>query len=199
VSGGTPSSPMLIHDNYIQGGYTIKPGQGDASDGTYSYDWGFSGGGIIVDGYHGSDQGWINILNNQVVSTTNYGVAASIGHDINMNDNRVVSSGLLPDGVTHINANNIGEYGGYNVDQSELYNVSGMRNIIGWENNVGTGRNDWGNDNWVNFPETGADANIHLNGTATITLADERAEYATWQAKLAAARVTVGPSTSAGA
>ena len=39
LSGGTAASPILIHDNYIQGAYTINPAQGSYSNKTYSYDW----------------------------------------------------------------------------------------------------------------------------------------------------------------
>src|SRR3954452_15676696 len=75
-SSGSAASPMSIHDNYIQGAYTIKPAQADYSDGTYSYDWSYSGGGIILGDGVGSttaqDPAYVKVFNNQVVSTTNY-------------------------------------------------------------------------------------------------------------------------------
>src|SRR6185436_7803111 len=47
-SSGTSASPIQIHDNYLQGAYTIKPAQKNTSDGQWSYDWGYSGGGIML-------------------------------------------------------------------------------------------------------------------------------------------------------
>ena len=48
LSSGTAAIPILIHDNYIQGAYTINPAQGSYSNKTYSYDWSYAGGGILL-------------------------------------------------------------------------------------------------------------------------------------------------------
>ena len=39
-SSGTAASPLRIHDNYIQGAFTIRPWQGNTGDSTWDYDWG---------------------------------------------------------------------------------------------------------------------------------------------------------------
>jgi len=91
-SSGTASSPMLIHDNYIQGAYPADA----ANDGS------FTGGGIMVsDGNTGSastDTGHVRAYNNVVINTTNYGIAVSSGQDNAVYNNIVISSGLLPGG-----------------------------------------------------------------------------------------------------
>ena len=181
-SGGTAESPLRIHDNYVQGAYTIKPWQGSYSDDSYEYDWGYSGGGIMLgDG----SAAYVQAYDNQVVSTSNYGIAISAGHDLGFYRNRVVSSGLLPDGRP-ITGQNVGVYI-WDLHDSGIdafYNNSASDNLVGWMK--GTRRNDW----WI------PDATTFQNNTnwpGEITLATEEAELALWQAKLAAADVTVGP------
>ena len=113
LSSGTVASPLLIHDNYIQGAYTIKPWQGSPRDQTWDYDWGYSGGGLLLgDGpsrTRDEAAAFVRAERNQVVSTTNYGIAIAAGHDIEFSHNRVVSHGALPDGRA-IKAQNVGAY-----------------------------------------------------------------------------------------
>ena len=106
-SSGTQASPIAIHDNYIQGAYTIKPWQSDYSDGVWKYKWSYAGGGIMLG--DGEGAAFVKAFNNQVVSTTNYGIAIYSGHDMEFFNNRVLSSGLLPDGRT-IARQNVGVY-----------------------------------------------------------------------------------------
>src|SRR5207244_2617275 len=67
-TSGTPDDPFKIHDNYIDGGYPYNPAGSDE----------YTGGGIML-----SDQGsaFISAYRNQVLDTTNYGMAISSGHD----------------------------------------------------------------------------------------------------------------------
>jgi hypothetical protein len=187
-SSGTAASPMKIHDNYIQGAYTVNPGQGDYSDGTYNYDWSFGGGGMqLGDGStnFGPPSAFVQASNNQVVSTTNQGIAIGAGHDNQFYNNRIVSSGLLPDG-TPIMDQNVGAYiwDSYQDGSGGFYNDSGSGNTIGWVQ--GSGRNDW----WT--PDA-ASWTGDVSMTGPITLATEAAEFASWQSKLASAGVSVGP------
>ena len=90
LSSGTRASPLLIHDNYIRGGYPSLPV-------TQSY----SGGGVITDGNTKSTSNgtaYVNIYNNQTVATTNYGVAVAAGHDNSLYEDRAVNAGILTDG-----------------------------------------------------------------------------------------------------
>ena len=187
-SAGTAASPIRIHDNYIQGAYTAKPWQASYSDGTWEYDWGYAGGGILLgDGETGV--AYVEAYANQVVSTTNYGIAIAAGHDSVFHDNRVVSSGLLADGRP-IAAQNVGLYiwDLYAAGRSGFYNNSGRNNLVGWVNpTLSGGRNDW----WI--PDaTSFENNTHWPGD--ITREVEAAEFAHWQDKLAAAAVRVGPA-----
>ena len=109
LSSGTASSPILIHDNYIHGAYTIKPWQGNTSDGTWNYDWSFSGGGILLgDGKPtsaGEAAAYVKAYNNQVISTTNYAIAIAAGHDNEFYSNLMISSDQLPGGRTIVGEN----------------------------------------------------------------------------------------------
>jgi parallel beta-helix repeat protein len=192
LSSGTPDSPLRIHDNYIQGAYTIQPWQDSYSDGTYSYDWSYSGGGILLgDGdTKVADQAsaYVWAYDNQVVSTTNYGIAIAAGHDNQLYNNRIISCGLLPDGRA-IAAQNVGAYiwDEYGVGLGAFYNNGGYDNTIGWVQSEGT-RNDW----WV--PDAAFWANnVHMPGL--ITLDTETTEYNSWLSKLADAGVVVGPTS----
>ena len=189
-SSGTSASPILIHDNYIQGAYTIKPWQDDYSDATYDYDWGFSGGGIMLgDGVGTSpatDPSYVEAYQNTVISTTNYGIALSAGHHLTAYNNRTISAGKLADGRTIANQN-VGFYvwDSYGAGSSHFYSNIARDNVSGWVQ--GGGRNDWWSpvsSNVVN--------NVHLSGT--ITLATEAAELARWQAAFDAHIGTTPPA-----
>lgn len=165
---GTASSPFMIHDNYIKGGYPANAAGG-----------GYSGGGIMV-----SDNGsaYIRAFNNQVVSTSNYGIAISSGHDNGFYNNRIVSSGLLPDG-RRIASQNVGAYIWNEDAPAPFSNNWGRDNVIGWAQ--GSGRNDY----WT------PDASSWTNPIALpnpVTLATEANEWTIWQGKLGRSAVRVG-------
>lgn len=180
LSSGTADSPILIHDNYIHGAYPADPVAPK-----------FSGGGIIIDGGTADLQaaaGFVQIHGNQVVSTTNYGIAIAAGHDIDIRDNRIVSSGMLEDG-RWLGAANVGSYVAnfYGVANTFFDNVV-TTNTIGWINAKGQFNNVW-------FPDCpGADCqgNSYLQGAVTIDT--EKAEFVSWQQKLVTANVQVGSS-----
>ena len=167
----TADSPLLIHDNYIQGGYSANPG----ADGE------FSGGGIML-----SDNGsaWVRAYDNQVLETTNYGIAITSGHDNLFYDNRIISSGLLPDG-TQVAAQNVGALIWNANAETTFTNNSGYGNYIGWMQ--GYDRNDtWTPDAtaWTDAPGWPDGVEINLDATT--------AEWALWQQKVAANSVTLG-------
>jgi hypothetical protein len=193
-SSGTSSSPILIHDNYIQGAYTIKPWQGDTSDSTYDYDWSFSGGGIMLgDGVgssSSSDPAFVKAYDNTVISTTNYGIALSAGHDLEAYNNRVISAGVLPDG-RKIQNQNVGIYvwDSYSAGSSHFYNDTAHDNVAGWVQ--GSGRNDWWSPVSSNMPN-----NVHYSGT--ITTATEQAEHDAWSARVATSSGGGGDTVTSG-
>ena len=79
-SSGTASTPIVIHDNYLEG---------NSSAATTRY----TGNGIITDGDATGNTGYVLIRNNQVVHTAGGGVAIANGHDVTATGNSVVSCG----------------------------------------------------------------------------------------------------------
>ncbi|HYO09545.1 MAG TPA: SdrD B-like domain-containing protein [Tepidisphaeraceae bacterium] len=178
-SSGTAASPIRIHDNYIEGGYTLRPWQGNYTAGNWKYDWSYAGGGIMVgDGFGttaNGDPAFVKAFGNTVVSTTNYGIATSAGHDTEIYLNRVVSSGKLPDGRAILGQNvGIFVWDSYDKGATRFHSNTARDNTAGWVK--GAGRNDW----WSPHPGTLLN-NVHYPGT--ITRATELAEAAAWRAK----------------
>ena len=179
LSSGTPDSPIRIHDNFIRGGYSGRPERDE-----------YSGGGILLGdgvakGGPEDDAAFVHAFDNQVLDTSNYGIAISAGHDCQIYRNRILSAGVLPDG-TPIAAQNVGAYvwDSYKAGKQHFFNNSGRANLIGWIK--GTARNDWWTPDaatWENneaWPEPIAPAAYDL-------------EWKRWQDKLKTAGVTVGP------
>ncbi len=177
ASGGSPASPMLIHDNFIWGAYPSDPTA-----------YGFSGGGIILgDAATGAlAAGYVNVYNNQIVGTTNYGLSIVCGNDQKIYNNRVLAANVLPDG-RQIKAQNVG----ISMGSSALWgsacdnyiNNQATNNQAGWQRS--NGRNDW----WT------PSANVWSGNTSiagTITVATEQAEYVSWQSKTATAGQVIG-------
>lgn len=183
-SSGTRAAPIRIHDNFIQGAYTIKPEQTDFTKGNWRYTWDYSGGGIMLG--DGTDPAFVRAYRNQVVSTTNYGIAIYAGHDNYFYDNRVISSGRLSDGGK-ITAQNVGVFiwDGHDAGSDLFYSNRARDNRIGWMNHEG--RNDW----WIPDADNFTD-NRPIPGT--ITLATEKSEESAWQEKLSAEDILVGPT-----
>lgn len=180
-SSGTADSPIRIHDNYIQGAYAADPATQD-----------YSGGGIMLaDGAASTpDQecAYVQAYDNQVVSTTNYGISITTGHDSSFYDNRIVSSGYLGDG-TWIAAQNVGA-SVWNSDADPLFaNNLAYANVIGWMHKDGAGLVSR-NDDWASPALIGLQLNIDLPGL--ITRQTESNEYFIWVQKLAQNHVRVG-------
>lgn len=138
LSGGTDSSPILIHDNYIHGAYSLKPWvTGTTSDANYTYEWGYAGSGLLL-GDGSTDVlanacGHIKAYNNQIIDTRK-GISIASGHDIEAYDNHLISCGYLPDGqynATQTTALSI--YDGYgDAARGTMFNVTAHDNTIGW-------------------------------------------------------------------
>jgi hypothetical protein len=175
-SGGTQSAPILIHDNYIQGAYPIDP----------AHNTNFSGGGIMLaDGMGATlatDPANVRAYNNIIVSTSNYGIAISSGHDNIIYNNIVISSGLLPDG-TPIAYVNVGIYI-WNSDKDPFFSRNAaFNNVVGFRTPTGT------NNYW--FPNAGLEFNnTSLAGQVTLTV--EYDYFITWLQKLSTDGFVVG-------
>ena len=168
---GAPDDPIRIHNNFLQGAYPLDP----AEDG-------FSGGGIMLgDGGGGHQQAYMN----QVVATSNYGIAISGGHDQHVFDNRVVSCGVLPDGRP-IASQNVGIYVTTRQGDPADSVKRGSGNLIAWAH-PRLIRNDY----WVPAASEWSH-NVSLVVGRTVTCDREAHEYEYWQRKLAAAGMAIG-------
>jgi hypothetical protein len=123
---GTSANHIAVKNNTIMGAYPLN-----ASGGSYS------GGGIIADGSGSATtataSAYINIANNTVIDTTNYGVAIASGNNNTLTNNVVVSSGIL-NGTTPVQAQNIGMYV-WNVNKQSptaFFNDSAFGNQVFW-------------------------------------------------------------------
>ncbi|THF71499.1 glycosyl hydrolase [Deinococcus sp. Arct2-2] len=189
VSSGTPTSPFLIHNNYIQGAYSLAP----------LTDTSYAGGGILLgDGKVTDplDSGYARVYDNQIVGTTNHGIAIAGGVDNQMYNNRVISSGLTPTGQ-RLPAANVGLYvwdsGGAGKLSPPTFASNRMdNNAVGWTRVAADGKTS-NNPMW--FPNCGLNATscVGNQNLGTITLDMEKQEYQGWLGKLSANNVKVGP------
>ena len=178
-SSGTPASPLLVHDNYVQGAYPF-PATGRT----------FTGSGMTTDG-DGSSQtaAYIQAYGNQFISTCNAAMNIAAGHDIHYHDNRMVTSALLPDG-TRLNATYAATaiFNYYQLPGALFGNNSVEHNVIGFVK--------WGYN--VPFPNrhdlsTGACPTCTGNESLPnpITRQSEQDEWVRWQQKTR--QLTIGP------
>ena len=180
LSSGTSSRPILIHDNFVRGAYPMDPASSR-----------FSGGGIIVDGgtsVIADAAGHIRIYDNQVVGTSNHGISIAAGHHVEIVRNRLVSSGLLPDG-TRVGAANVGLYAwNYYKNADAMFENTIRENSVGWVNSKGSMNNWW-------FPDCAApncSDNRIIRGPITISMEDD--EYILWRRKISENGVKLGSS-----
>ena len=187
-SSGTPQSPMHIHDNYIQGAYSNNPKLDS-----------YSGGGIITDGNidtKSNATAYVKIYNNQVISTTNYGIAFSNGHDNAAYNNRIISCGCLADGSSivgqNVGAYVVDTYNG-NLANGTFYNDHMYNNVIAWVNN----KEGWNhNRNDMYFSVTGSDYGRNTALPNPISYKTEKAELILWLKHIKNAHITPGSSLS---
>jgi hypothetical protein len=182
-SSGTADSPILIHDNYIQGAYPAVPATQD-----------YSGGGILLgDGSATSaddDSGFVKVFNNQIISTTNYGIGIPAGHDDSVYNNRVVSSGFLADGA-YIAAQNVGIYIWNSQKDPYFANDGAYDNVVGWVRKSDTGK-PMRADTWMpNATRSSGNTSIG----ATVSQATEATELTLWTQKLLTTGIVVGAAT----
>lgn len=175
-SGGTATTPARIHDNFIWGAFPADPAATS-----------FSGGGIMV-GDQGSSAGNVVVSGNQVVGTTNYGISVVCGSNQAVIDNTILSSGRTGDG-TALPATNVGLSMGsearWGAGCGTYAGNVAHGNDLGWQRPTGR------NDQWV--PDC-ADCSGNVSRSATITYADEQAEYTRWSNRGPA--LLVGPQPS---
>jgi hypothetical protein len=171
---GTARSPIKIHNNYIQGAYPSNAV--DAAT--------YTGGGIML-----SDNGssYLRAYGNQIVNIGSIGLIISSGHDNWFYNNRIVSSGLAPNGKPMPYSNVGAAIWNYNAEPTFINN-GGYKNVIAWVNGEGV-RNDY----WMPEANTVWTGNKLLPDP--ITKATEAGEWQLWQQSLTKYKVKIGPTT----
>ena len=184
---GTAASHLSIHDNYVQGAYPANPGT-DA----------YSGGGIMINGTATdtatTTSAFTDILNNQVVSTSNMGIAIAAGHDNTVSGNRVVSSGYVA-GTKNLIAfsSAIGSYNWnyYNQAKTVFFNNMISNNVFGLIRKSSSGAPERA-DSWLPGQSGGTNTSFAPNNATSPNVANEATEYQTWLKKLANENQLVG-------
>ena len=171
---GTAALPMLVHDNYIQGGYYL--------DNSVPY----TGSGFNL-GDTAGGTGYVQLYNNQVVNYGNDGISVTAGHNNVVYGNRVVSSGYLPNTTTPLG------YSSYGIWVDNYYSDPGWANNNIHDNIVGY-YSSWFHQR-QDYSITGT-GTVQSNNTSLpdpITTTTENNEFLLWQQKLATNGIEVGP------
>lgn len=195
-SGGTAASPVQIHNNYIDGAYAVRP----LNDREYS------GGGIMLGDGLQTDMnvvgGYVDVYDNQILRTSNQGIAVAGGHNQRVYGNRIISSGRLPSGEINPHAN-VGIYVWNSQDRSPqgsatFFNNSVQNNLIGWTRFDSRGQVYY-NNLWTPscLAARGNICKDNQDWPVPISQEVERQELTLWQKKLRDANIVVGvPTTS---
>ena len=192
-TSGTAAAPIVVHDNFMRGGYGVIPTLPE-----------YSGGGIITDGGKGDSAdtatAFVKIHDNQFVNAPNFGAAIDAGHDIEVYNNRAVSTGQFGAGewMAAPYGNGFVVWNGYHQSGSAFANNSAHDNIAGWvvelTDNSGNRlpppmRHDF------YFPDCaagGCTGNLSLG--EPITTGSEENETALWRQKLVDNGIVIGPT-----
>ncbi len=176
-SRGTPSSPIRIHNNFIQGAYPIS-----RTDTTYT------GGGILAEGDGSKDTctAYVEAFENHLVNLGNYSMGIAGGNNIRYYNNRAINSATFSNGSRFP----IYTSGFWSLD----YYKKGTTHSNSIERNT-IGIMAWG------WPENrrdlsdmkGAEAENNTFIPGKITRQHEKAEFMTWQKKLRENNIIVGP------
>ncbi|MFC3834445.1 NPCBM/NEW2 domain-containing protein [Deinococcus rufus] len=184
-SSGTSGSRVKIHDNLIWGAYHPSPA-------TTS---GYAGGGILLGDGNGRSKstvgGYFDVYGNTIISTSNQGIGISGGHNHKVYNNRIVSSGLLPDG-RKIASQNVGIY---------VWDMYGSKAGGNWHNNTvfdnkiawlkyRSNGSTFLNNTW--FADCSSTCYNNTTLTRAVTPATEAAEYASWVSRARAEGQKIG-------
>ncbi|MBC5772972.1 T9SS type A sorting domain-containing protein [Pontibacter sp. KCTC 32443] len=188
-SRGTSSSPIRIHNNYIQGAYPYPA--------TNTH---YSGGGIIADSWYNDGMGdaasvataYVKIYDNQTVNLGNYNYAVAGGNNIEVYNNRAINSAQYPDG-SYMPYWTQGMYGHDYYNKGATFNSTMHHNTIGI-----TGQNGGWNNEELYFPDGTVSQYSNSFITGSITKSHETTEYNTWLQKLSRNGIVLGPNGSAG-
>ena len=187
-SQGAPQTPILVHDNYLQGLFAT---------GQATYD----GAGIEMDGDTTDPKvadAFINVYNNSVVQVAHAGIAISAGHDITMTNNRVVSCGkdVAGNWVARSTGNAMEMWNFYNTN---LYYNNSITGTTGGLVRPDANGNPTEED--VFAPSLSAEHHVTLTNNnmehpclnkGVLTMAPEAAERAAWLLRASTAAESIG-------
>ncbi|MBC5991208.1 glycosyl hydrolase [Pontibacter sp. SD6] len=178
-SRGTATSPIRIHNNYIQGAFPFPANEKK-----------YTGGGIITDS-PGTDStmatAYLKVYDNQLVGLGNYCLGIAGGNNIEMYQNRAIVSARFEDGsLFQCWSGGIWAKDYYKLNST--YNNAMHHNVLGTMGQTGTWRNDILDSTFV---AAATYENVLLDGT--ITQAHEKEEYRLWLNKLKSNNITIGP------
>ncbi|MBC6605671.1 RICIN domain-containing protein [Hymenobacter sp. BT188] len=188
LSNGTSDSPILIHNNYIQGAYPANPGS----------ETDYGGGGINMGDGNTSDfnasPGFMKAFDNHIVSTGTQGICVSAGHDMEFYNNRIINSGYLADG-TYIRCNNVGIYIMKSGGSNDIFqNNRAYNNTVGYVNRNANGDRQR-NDQYLPDANERHNYSLNIELPFLITRDTEKAEYVIWENKLRNNGVVIGPTS----
>jgi hypothetical protein len=182
-SGGNADSWFKVHNNFLKGSYHPNP-----------WDQAASAGGVQIDGEFHNRTAYIEVFENTVMQIHNGGMGAAAGSNIYMHHNRVICSGLSPDGREYpANWGGLWIFSFYpqGPDVGYMSNIRLDSNVVGWHK-TGQGM-PYANRNDITADILGGITNtIHLPNVP-ITLDTENAEYQRWLQKGNAAGIQIGP------
>ena len=189
-SSGTVASPILVHDNYIQGSYPRE------------LNWAFTGTGMTTDG-----DGTVSLMSHDIeardntfLSTCNSGMNIAGGYNTRYHHNRIVTSSQLPDGSGPIPAGctwaATAGWNYFNLPSGSPYfkNNSIDNNVIGY---VRAGSNNpYANRNDISPDCASGICHDNISLPNPVTLDTEKAEWVLWNSKLALAQKSIGSTAN---
>lgn len=196
-SGGTSTSPFLVQDNFIWGGYQANPTDG-----------GYSGAAITTDAGDAdvpaaNQPQYIIAQRNMIAGYQNAAMNIAAGFRNKYINNQVVTSGFMPDGTTRLN----GDYKAvaifrgqnYSSDQFDFNEITGNDIFTNTANSRGTFYLNSLDPNVADYRQyVGPNSKALLAGNTLNTYrdgakySDEKALLLKWQLKLTANKKQVG-------
>ncbi|MEJ8800591.1 glycosyl hydrolase [Pontibacter sp. H249] len=180
-SRGTPSSPIRIHNNYIQGAFPF-PATSDK----------YSGGGIITDSPDADSTiatAYVKVYNNQLVGLGNYCLGIAGGNNIEMYRNRAIVSARFRDNSLY-KCWTGGIWAKDYYKMNATFNNKMHSNTLGIVGQTGTWRNEIMDSTFV---AAATFSNSIIAGEITPEL--EIREYKRWLNKLDQNKIKLGPTS----
>jgi Malectin domain len=192
MSSGTPSSPIYVHDNYVQGSWRPDIATNHMNTGTAIN----TADGDGTGSHSNAELGYMLVERNVATGVANLCYGLSYGHDITVRNNRCVVSGNAdwdagPRTDIRLIAQSdwaVGLGGPWNSTGTPGFENNSMRDNVSslWNRTKGV-RNDW----WMPDCVGVCTGNVPLHA-GEITLSDEINEHNMWLQRVSSAGVRIG-------